>query len=149
MVTTPVTYTGKDAAFKISGLTHTALGMGEFSLTLDRGTVEQPLVAEEGNMFLAGSLSVDGSFGSAKITTGGVGAIVASLLHSKPIKVSGSCGTDSLHFHFKSAQVTGFDIDMGNADTISEGSLDFTLVHPYKVSSISYATGGAVWITDY
>jgi hypothetical protein len=55
------------------------------------------------------------------------------------IHVSGSVGDDSLKFYFISAMVTNFDLSMGDADTISEGSFDFIVLDPQNV--IAYGTG--------
>ena len=64
---TPTTYRGLDAKIQMGSKTHSTLGLSDFTITLDRGTVEQELVGEPGNYFLAGSMSVEGSFTAAKL----------------------------------------------------------------------------------
>jgi hypothetical protein len=49
------------------------------------------------------------------------------------IHVSGMCGDDSLRFYFVSSMVTTFDLTLGDADTISEGSFDFIVLDPQNV----------------
>ena len=149
---TPITYTGEDADIVItansSDMTHTTLAISDFSLTISRGTAEQALVGEKGNFYLAGSRSMEGSLTSCKLHTGAIGNIVSDMINGNSIKVSGSAGPNSIKFYFKSCQVTGFDFSIGTADEISEGTIDFTLLFPYKVSSVT-AVGNQSRITDF
>ena len=74
MAATPETYTGEDASLQIglaggTGKTHTEIGIGEFSVTLDRGTVEQALVGQTGNDYRAGAMTIEGSFTEAEFGT--------------------------------------------------------------------------------
>ncbi|RLB21131.1 MAG: hypothetical protein DRG71_08725 [Deltaproteobacteria bacterium] len=144
MAQNPQTYTGKDAAIKIDTKTHSVLGVSDFSLTLDRGTVEQELVGEEGNYFVAGSLSIDGSFTACKLENSAAGDLLKAMVTGSLVAVSGSCGTNSIHFYFKSAAITGFDISLGDADTITEGSIDFTVMDPQNVTFSTLSEGGTV-----
>jgi len=155
MAVTPVTYTGKNASLKIAGKTHTALGIGDFSLSLSRDTIEQELVGEIGNYFTAGSLSIDGSFSATELTNNALGVILGNLLPTTQggtpttaISISGSAGPKSLGFYFASCQITGFDIDIGDAGTISKASLDYTVLDPYNVDTVKPVSGAGVWITD-
>ena len=145
MAGTPTTYKGNNAVITITAgggdLTHSALAISDFSLTLDKGTVEQELVGENGNYFLAGSMSADGSLTACRLGNGALGDIVSDMINGNAVTISGTCGTNSLHFYFVSAMITGFDFSVGDADTISEGSVDFTLLEPYKVSSVSVVNG--------
>jgi len=145
-------YKGDDATILIKAggndLTHTTLAISDFSLTLDKGTVEQELVGESGNFFIAGSLSVDGSLTSCKVHSTAIGYIVSDMIDGATIMVSGSCGADSLNFYFVSAQVTGFDFSIGSADDIVEGTIDFSLLKPYLVSSVGYNNAARVFISD-
>jgi len=54
-------------------------------------------------------------------------------------------GENYLSWYLVSCQVTGYDISMGDADTITEGSIDFTLMDPseikYKEPCITDAIG--------
>jgi hypothetical protein len=145
--TTPVTYTGKDAVIQVNGQNHTAIGIGDFSLTLDRGTVEQELVGEQGNWFGAGALSVEGSFSNVQWDSDVLGVTVGALINNTQIWVSGATGPKSLRFFFKSCQVTSFDISLGDASTVTEGSVDFTVLDPYNIKKLPI-DGSGVRITD-
>lgn len=144
MATTPETYKGNDALIQIGGTTHSGFGLSDFSLTLDRGTVEQELVGEEGNLHLAGSVSIEGSLTACKLDYNAAGALLACVISGTRTWISGSCGTNSLHFFFLSGMITGFDITMGDADTITEGSADFMVQDPQNLA-FSYI-GSEVWI---
>jgi len=148
----PTVYKGDDATILIKAngtdMTHTTLAISDFSITLDKGTVEQELVGETGNYFIAGSLSIDGSLTSCKIHADAVGNIVSDMIDGTTIMVSGSCGANSLNFYFVSAQVTGFDFSIGSADDIVEGTIDFSLLKPYLVSALGYNGAGHLLISD-
>lgn len=153
MAANPKTYTGRNATIKIASGGATLEGdevfaLSDFSLTLDKGTVEQELLGEEGNFFTAGALSADGSLTSAKLGSGAAGKILGAMVNGTKIQVSG-CVADSssLAWYFKSAQVTGFDISIGDANTISEGSIDFSVLDTANISK-TRDTKGRVWIVD-
>ena len=152
MVGTATIYKGNDATITITAeaqsLSHTVLAISDFSINMDKGTVEQELVGETGNYFIAGSLGIDGSLTSCKIITTAVGYIVSEMIGGNAIAISGACGANSLNFYFVSAQVTGFDFTIGDADTITEGSIDFSLLKPYLVSALGYNGEGETLITD-
>ena len=154
--TTPKTYKGNNAVIKIAAnaksladLTHETLAISDFSLTFDKGTVEQELVGQNGNLFLAGSMSCEGSLTSCRVHTTGVVDILADMINGKTIEISGSCGTDSLHFYFKSCQVTGFDFNLGDADTVTEGSVDFAVLLPYKINKVTHVGAGGTVVRDF
>jgi len=124
--------------------THTAFGIGDFSLTLDRGTVEQDLVGQVGNYFDQGALSADGSLTSVKFATSGVSDFLLNLVDAgaagkyQYLAISG-CVSDAsdavyLSWYLVSCQVTGYDISMGDADTITEASIDYTVMDPFKIT---------------
>jgi len=138
------TYTGKDAAIKVATRTHSTLGLSDFSLTMDRGTVEQELVGETGNYFVAGALSLEGSLTMCKLEDNAGGDLLSAIISGTKVVVSGSCGTNSLHFYFKSAAITGFDIALGDADTITEGSVDFVVMDPSAITLTHLAASGTV-----
>lgn len=152
MTGTNKTYKGDDATILITAggtdITHSTLAISDFSITLDRGVNEQELVGETGNYFVAGSLSVDGSLTSCKLHSDAVGKLVSDMIDGKTITVSGNCGTDSVAFYFVSAQITGFDFSIGDADTITEGTIDFSLLKPYLVSGLGYKSNTKVFLTD-
>jgi len=127
-----------------TSLTQSLIGMSDFSITFSRGTVEQELVGEIGNYSAAGSLSVDGSLTACKLDNSLAGYIVGHCVSGNMIHVSGSAGDDSLKFFFISCMVTNFDLSMGDADTISEGSFDFVILDPQNVRVYpSIAVGSA------
>jgi len=152
---TPRYYTGEDAAIALgtagaSRSGQSTLAMSDFSLAIDRGTAEQELVGSKGNFRLAGSRSVEGSLTACKITTAGLGWVVEQMIDGNTVTVSGNAGANSLHFYFRSCQVTGFDFSVGTADEITEGSIDFAILYPYMVSSVYWLTGqSGVYISDF
>lgn len=133
----PVTYRGNNAAIQMEGHTagrkHSVLGMSDFSLTMDRGTVEQELVGEEGNYFLAGSLSIEGSLTACKLDADAATDLLIQCITGATCWLSGSVGPKSISFFFVSSMVTGFDISLGDGDTISEGSVDFIVLDPENI----------------
>lgn len=146
---TPTTYRGSDAEIWLSGTTDSTFALSDFTITLSKGVAEQELLGETGNYFLAGSMSVEGSFTGCRITTTGLGVLLSALIEGKAIAISGNSGTNSLHFYFKSCQMTSFDFSIGDADTITEGSMDYTLLYPYKVSSVTQIDGAGTYISDW
>jgi len=143
------TYTGKNAAVYLSGLADSSYALSDFSLTLNKGTVEQELVGESGNYSVAGARSCEGSFTGCKLTSAGLGVIVGSLINGASITISGNAGTTALHFNIVSAQVTNFDFSLGDADTITEGSFDWVALYPYKISTVTKLAGGGTGISDW
>lgn len=144
------TYTGSDATLYISGATHSTYAVGDFTINIERGTVEQELVCEKGNYFKAGALSVDGSFTAAKLSDTEAGTLLASMIGGcEKVKVSGNCGTNSLHFSFVSSLITGFDVSVGDSETISEASVDWTLKYPWKITTVEGLAGGGTLIKDH
>jgi hypothetical protein len=134
------TVTGKDAKIWIAsgGTTlgtwygHAYYGISDFSLTIDRGVVEQELVGETGNYQAVGALSVEGSFSESKFATSGLAQDFYSLINGKFIAISGTTGSN-LSFTFMSCQVTSADVSIGDADTITECSIDFTVSNCHQV----------------
>lgn len=145
VATSPQTYRGEDAAIQLMGKTsaktHSTLGISDFSITLDRGTVEQELVGESGNYFAAGSLSCEGSLSACKLDNTAAGDLLVHVISGTRCWISGSCGPNSLSFFFVSCMVTSFDLSMGDADTITEGSMDFTVQDPQNI--VLWPIGGA------
>lgn len=146
----PETYTGEDATICISGATDTVdtYGIGDFTVTLDRGIIEQELVGKKGNYFTQGAMSIDGSLTACKLDDTAAGKLLGVLLGSRTCLISGSAGANNFGFYFKSAMITGFDISIGDAATVTEGGIDFTLMHPYMVSSV-HAVGNRAVISDW
>ena len=121
-------------------------GMSDFSLTFDRGSIEHPLIASPGNYYDQGKLSMNGSFTMGRFGSSGNSYALKSIIDgtgtSKYLSVSGnvSDGTDNtyLKWFLVSCQVTGWDMTIGNADTITEASVDFIVLDP---QNIEYTTG--------
>jgi hypothetical protein len=136
------TVTGKDASVCIysgSAKTHSVWGLSDFSLTFDRGTVEQELVGETGNWFDYGALSAEGSFTNCKFAASGNHDPLSSIVDSCYLTVSGNTGSN-LSWFLVSCQVTSWDVSIGDADTITESSVDFTVMDPYNIT-IDTGTG--------
>ena len=153
MAGTPTIYTGEDATVTITNnagtpLAHTTLAISDFSLTLSKGTAEQELVGETGNYSIAGSLSAEGSLTACKLHNTAVGYLVSDMVNGLSIQVSGNCGSNSLHFFIRSCQITGFDFTLGDGDTITEGTVDFSVLKPYLVSSVGYNAEKRTYLSD-
>ena len=124
--------------------------MGSFSITLSRGTVEQELVGVAGNYTAQGSLGVEGSLEISKLDAAGNSDFLNSILDgtgtNKWFAVSANVGggnaTDALRFTLASCNVTGWDVSVGNADTITTASIDFVVANPYD---LKYRDGGLVY----
>lgn len=152
----PETYTGENATISIcssnasspDGETVDTYGIGDFTITLDRGIVEQELVGKAGNYFSQGAMSIDGSLTACRLDDQASGKLLGILLNSATARISGAAGTNNFGFYFKSAMITGFDISIGDAATITEGSIDFTLKYPYMVSSVGFK-GNRAHVTDW
>lgn len=133
------TVTGKDATIAIwSGSTPIASkdqslwGYSDFSLGFSRGTVEQELVGQTGNWHGYGALSAEGSYTNCKFGASGNADSVQSITKSNMITVSGTTGSN-LSWYLISCQITSFGVNMGDADTITEASVDFVVLDPYNI----------------
>lgn len=137
--------TGKNADIKIASSEESLYGMSDFSLTIDRGTVEQDLVGAEGNASFQGALSIDGSYTNCKFAASGSADSLEGIISGTTFAISGAIDSgdgSTIGWYLKSCQVTGYDVSIGDASTISEASIDFTVLDPYNVT---YSTG---WIED-
>ena len=132
---------------------YSEFAVGDFTLNLDKGTVEQPLIGEVGNYFDQGALAMDGSLTAAKFATSGISDLMLNLIDAgqdgywKYLAISGcvSDATDATYISWflVSCQVTGYDITMGDADTVTEASVDFTVMDPFAVTYKSPCIGDA------
>ena len=148
------TVTGKNALVKMAThaggvymtnptTTHSAWAIGDFSLTLSRDTVEQELIGQRGNFFIPGTLSLEGSLTSAKFGFGSTDHLSLNLFDTDTgtnqyLTISGCISTDTdvtkyIAWYLQSCQVTGYDVSMGDADTITEASIDFTVMLPQRI----------------
>jgi len=95
---------------------------------------------------MAGSLGIEGSLTATKLDDSAAGVLLESLINGTPVTISGTAGDKSISFYFTSGLITGFDISLGDADTVTEGSIDFTVLNPQDVTK-TYK-GDSVLITD-
>jgi len=126
---------------------HADYGIGDFSLTFSRDTIEQDLIGMPGNYFDQGTLSCDGSLTAAKFATSGIADLLENLVdtgyvdqNTEYIAISGtvSTGTDNtyLSWYLVSCQVTGYDISIGDASTVTTASIDFVHMLPQNIQYI-------------
>jgi len=117
--------------------TQSVWGISDFSLTINRDTVEQELVGSTGNYKAMGALSVEGSYTNCKFGADDRSDDIQSIIASKLLAVSGSVqgggATTGISWYLKSCQVTGYDVSVGDASTITEVSVDFVNLIPYNV----------------
>lgn len=110
--------------------------LSDWSISLSKGVVEQELVAKPGNYYTAGALSVEGSFTNCRFAASGNYDMIESIVESSLLEISGGVNANdvaSLRWHFHSAQVTSYDVTFGDASTISEASIDWTILNPKDV----------------
>lgn len=125
---------------------HSFWGMSDFSLTIDRGTVEHDLMGQAGNYFDQGSLSMNGSFTISKFGSSGSSYALMNIVDEtykyEYVAISGqvSDATDAtyLKWYLMSCQITGYDVSIGDASTITEASIDFVVLDP---ENITYTPG--------
>ena len=106
--------------------------VSDFTLSLSKDTVEQELLGKTGNYFMAGALSIDGSLTNCRFAASGNYDLIESIVESNMIMISGGVNSSdgtALGFFFHSAQVTGYDVSFGDAGTITEASIDFTILN--------------------
>jgi hypothetical protein len=121
-------------------------GIGDFSITLDRGVITQDLIGQPGPYQDQGSLSIDGSFTMSKFAAvanaDSLNNIMDGTGTTKYFVASANIGsTNPLGFFFVSCQVTGYDVSIGDADTVTACSVDFIVLNP---QDIKY-TGGITY----
>ena len=124
-------------------------GIGEFSMTIDRSTVEQALIGRRGNYFTQGSVGVDGSMTAIKFASAGLNDQLDNLVNAGGghyyIAISGTISSETdnnyLSFALCSCQITNYEVSIGDADTITELSCDWTSMVPYQITC---SAGGTV-----
>lgn len=123
---------------------HSHYGIGDFSMTLDRGQIEQDLIGQVGNYFDQGALSVDGSLTAARFATSGIADFLDNLVDAGAIDTTteylaiSGCVSDSadatyISWYLTSCQCTGYDVSIGDADTITEASMDYVHMLPQNI----------------
>lgn len=133
--------TGEDAYLTIGTTgTHTIYSVSDMTLNISRDIVEQELIGSAGNEFTYGALDIDGTFSCCKFGASSNHDMLTSIITAAKVAISGgvNAGSSELRFYFKSAQITGYDVTIGDANTITEASIDWTLLQPYDVT---YTTG--------
>lgn len=127
--------TGENAEVKISEADTTLYALSDFSLELSRDVNEQEIVGSAGNEFHEGPISIEGSYTSCKFAASGNSASLDSIVEGSVISISGQItGNTYVSWYFPSCQVTSYDVTGGDASTISEASIDFTVMNPKDVS---------------
>jgi len=133
------------------GGTHTLYGMGDFSITLDRGKITQDLIGSPGPYEDQGGLSIDGSLTMSKFganaTSKSLDNIIDGTGTTRYFSVSANVGgsltnATYLKFYFMSCQVTGYDISIGDADTVTEAGIDFIVLNPQDIKHAGGMTYG-------
>jgi hypothetical protein len=114
-------------------LSHSFYAISDFGLTFARGTVEQPLVGETGSFWAYGGLTIDGTYTNCRFGVKEGADDLYSMINGKIIRVSGNAGSGLLKWYFTSCQVTGYDIKYGDANTITNASVSFTIMDPFMV----------------
>ncbi len=126
---------------------HSVFAISDFSLTFDRGTVEQSLLGQPGNYYTQGPLSLTGSLTQCRFGISGNAPLLENIIDgtgtSKYVAISGNVADDGggvtyLKWYLVSCQVTGYNFSFGDASTVTEASIDFTLLDPHK---LSYSNG--------
>jgi hypothetical protein len=113
----------------------TLFGTSDFSITFDRGMVEQPLVGQQGNYFMNGALTIGGSFTNCRFGASGNSDFLDSIMNGTIVAISGAIdGSASLNWFFTSSQITGYDVTVGDASTITEATIDFTVMDPKNIT---------------
>lgn len=130
--------TGEDAFIYLGDESVDIYGYSDFEINTTRGVVEQPLVGKPGNYFKYGALNVDGSLTMCKFASDTKHDALTSIVESNVVKVSGGTHSAGLSWYVVSGQVTNYTVTFGNADTITEASIDWQCLDPYNVS---YAAG--------
>lgn len=130
--------TGESAILWFGGKEDSVWATSDFALNFSRGTVEQPLVGEKGNYYLQGALNIDGSLTNCRFGASGNSEFLDSIVDGTVLDISGAVdGSSSLVWHFVSSQVIGYNVSVGDASTITEVSIDFTVMNPKNATYAS------------
>jgi hypothetical protein len=160
----PGTVTGRDARIYMvshaaatapvwgnkSSYSYDTYGMGDFTLTFGSDIIDQPLVGVAGPYRTRGVVTCEGSLSLSRFG-GGMDIILENLITTgtgnypatKFIAISGAVSTAEatyLSFYLVSCQITGYDVTVGDAGTITTAAIDFINLVP---QALTYG-GGAV-----
>jgi len=129
---------------------HDTYGAGDFTLTFGADIVDQDLVGVAGPYRARGTITCDGSLTISKFG-GNLDIILENLVDtgvtvasSKYLAISGTVSTTDpgstpyLNFYLASCQITGYDVTLGDAGTITNASIDFIDMIP---QALTYANG--------
>ena len=124
-------------------------GIGDFTINFTADTVDQDLIGVAGPYRARGTIGNDGSLTISKFG-GNMDILLENLIDTgtyktstKYIGISGAVSTAEatyLSFCLASCQITGYDVTLGDAGTITNASIDFINMVPH---ALKYA-GGAV-----
>lgn len=139
--TAPV-WTNKDS--------YDTFGIADFTITFSRDTISQDLIGVAGPYNTQGTISCDGSMtvskfgGNFDILLGNLVDTGVTNTGTKYIAISANVSTTDatyLNVYLTSCQITGYDVTVGDAGTITNAAIDFIDLIPQK---LSYSTGGTV-----
>ena len=132
-----------------SSYSYNTYGIGDFTLSFGSDTVTQDLIGVAGPYTARGSVTCDGSLTLSKFG-GNLEILLENIIDTgtyktstKYIAISGAVSTAEatyISFYLTSCQVTGYDVTLGDAGTVTNASVDFIDMIPQK---LVYA-GGAV-----
>ena len=129
------TVRGNAASIRIGGKDHSVYGIADFAINFSRDTIEQKLVGEEGSLFMEGALKADGTFTECKFAASGNSDALDSILNGTYVTISGAVsGSTHLRWYFTSAQITGYDVKIGDASTITDASITYTVLDPFNLT---------------
>ena len=71
-----------------------------------------------------------------------------SLVESEKILISGATEAGELQWAFRSGQITSYEVSFGDASTITEASIDFTVLNPSDIVKHPVHSAGFLFV-DY
>lgn len=130
-------YTGEHAKVWLSTKEGTALGIADFSITVSRDIVEQPLMSQKGPWRSAGPITIEGSFTQAKFLHS---PVLDSLQAGTYVSISGQTADNTangLSWYFENCIITRFDVSMGDASTVTTATVDYVVIDAYNIGTAS------------
>lgn len=146
----PETYVGSDAKIYIATNDYSTYSLADFEVVLDKPVVSQELTCQDGDAYTTGALACTGTFTVSEFANTNCGTLLDAVVNKNYVEISGNAGGKSLHFWVKSGMILSFNVTLGDAGTITNGSIDWQAKDPYKISSVSSdAAGSGAYITDW